>query len=60
MSDVHGNCVAFDAVLTDLRQRRTDQVVCLGDMVQGGPQPTEVLARLRELACPVVIGNADA
>jgi predicted phosphodiesterase len=60
MSDVHGNCVAFDAVLADLRQRPADQVVCLGDMIQGGPQPTEVLARLRELACPVVLGNADA
>ena len=60
MSDVHGNCVAFDAVLADLCQRPADQVVCLGDMVQGGPQPTDVLARLRELACPVVIGNADA
>ncbi len=60
ISDVHGNCVAFDAVLADLRQRPTDQVVCLGDMVQGGPQPTDVLARLRQLACPVVRGNADA
>jgi putative phosphoesterase len=60
MSDVHGNCVAFDAALADLRQRPADRVVCLGDMVQGGPQPTEVLARLRQLACPVVLGNADA
>ena len=60
MSDVHGNCVAFDAALADLRQRPADRIVCLGDMIQGGPQPKEVLARLRELACPVVIGNADA
>jgi predicted phosphodiesterase len=27
--------------------------------VQGGPQPVEVVARLRELGCPVVMGNAD-
>src|SRR4051812_42127029 len=60
LSDVHGNRVGLDATLEDLQRRPADQVVCLGDMIQGGPQPTEVLARLRELACPVVMGNADA
>ena len=34
--------------------------VCLGDAIQGGPQPAETVARLRELGCPVVMGNADA
>src|SRR5438270_10646518 len=57
---MHGNCVALDAVLADLEARPVDQIVCLGDAIQGGPQPAEVVARLRELGCPVVIGNADA
>src|SRR4051812_8483704 len=60
ISDVHGNAVALDAVLSDLERDPVDQVVCLGDMIQGGSQPTEVVRRLRELACPVVLGNADA
>src|SRR5690348_5300095 len=60
ISDVHGNCVGLDAALADLRQHPADQIVALGDMIQGGPQPAEVLARLRELGCPVVMGNADA
>ena len=60
LSDIHGNGVAFDAVLNDLGARPADQIVCLGDAVQGGPQPAEVAQRLRELACPVVMGNADA
>jgi predicted phosphodiesterase len=59
ISDMHGNCLALDAVLADLRREQVDQVVCLGDAIQGGPQPAEVVARLRELACPVVMGNAD-
>lgn len=59
ISDIHGNCVALDAVLDDLRREASDQVVCLGDAIQGGPQPAEVVARLRELGCPVVMGNAD-
>jgi putative phosphoesterase len=60
LSDVHGNCAGLDAALADLQQQPADQIVCLGDMIQGGPQPTEVVARLRGLGCPVVMGNADA
>lgn len=59
ISDIHGNAVAFDAVLEDLAARPVDRVVCLGDAIQGGPQPAEVMARLVALGCPVVMGNAD-
>jgi predicted phosphodiesterase len=59
ISDIHGNCVALEAVLNDIKQTGVDQIVCLGDAVQGGPQPVEVVVRLQELACPVVMGNAD-
>ncbi|MEZ4669203.1 MAG: metallophosphoesterase family protein [Anaerolineae bacterium] len=59
ISDIHGNMVAFEAVITDLRQQSVDHIICLGDAIQGGPQPAQVTARLRELNCPVVLGNAD-
>jgi len=58
-SDIHGNAVAFDALLADLERRPVDRLVCLGDVIQGGPQPAECLERLRSLGCPVVMGNAD-
>jgi predicted phosphodiesterase len=58
-SDVHGNAVAFDAFLADLDRSPVDRLVCLGDVIQGGPQPLECLERLRSLDCPVVMGNAD-
>jgi predicted phosphodiesterase len=60
ISDVHGNCIGLEAALADLQQHPADQIVCLGDMIQGGPQPADVVARLRALNCPVVMGNADA
>jgi predicted phosphodiesterase len=60
ISDIHGNCVAFDAVLADLQRHPAEYMVCLGDAIQSGPQPAQVVARLRQLACPVVMGNADA
>jgi putative phosphoesterase len=59
ISDIHGNCVALDAVLADLPGRAVEEVVCLGDVAAGGPQPHEVIARLRGLGCRVVRGNAD-
>ena len=60
ISDMHGNDLAFEIVEADIRDQRVDQIVCLGDAVQGGPQPAEVIQRLRRLNCPVVMGNADA
>lgn len=59
-SDIHGNCVGLDAVIDDITRHPVDQMVCLGDAAQGGPQPAEVIARLGELGCSVVMGNSDA
>jgi predicted phosphodiesterase len=60
ISDIHGNAVALDAALADVASQGVDQIVFLGDAIQGGPQPAETVQRLRDLACPVVMGNADA
>ncbi|HEX5156536.1 MAG TPA: metallophosphoesterase family protein [Ktedonobacterales bacterium] len=58
-SDMHGNAVAFDAVLAALRAEGIERFVCLGDVAATGPQPREVVQRLRDLHCPVVMGNTD-
>ncbi len=59
IADVHANLAALDAVLAALAAEPADRIVCLGD-VAVGPQPREVVARLRELNGPIVMGNADA
>lgn len=59
-SDIHGNDFAFEIVESDLNKQNIDRMVCLGDAIQGGPQPAAVVQRLRRLNCPVVMGNADA
>ena len=59
ISDIHGNVLALDAVLTELERDPVDGIVCLGD-VAVGPQPRKALARVRELGCPVIMGNWDA
>ncbi len=59
-SDTHGNCLALDTVLKDIKNQSVDQMVCLGDAIQGGAQPAELTARLRDLKIPTVLGNSDA
>jgi predicted phosphodiesterase len=60
VSDLHGNAVALETVAAEIERSRIDQVVCLGDALQGGPEPARALELLRRLAWPVVLGNADA
>lgn len=60
LSDVHGNLVALDAVLRDIEGEKVNGFAALGDMIQGGAQPSETVQRLRDLACPIVMGNSDA
>lgn len=59
ISDIHGNLIALESVLSELRQEQIDRMICLGDVAALGPQPHEVIGRLRELSCPVVMGNTD-
>ena len=37
ISDIHGNAVALEAVLNDLKTESIDHIVCLGDTVSDGP-----------------------
>jgi putative phosphoesterase len=59
VADMHGNDVGFEAVVRELEREQFDEVVCLGDVAQGGPQPVEVLDRLRGLGWRCVFGNSD-
>jgi predicted phosphodiesterase len=59
VSDIHGNAVAFDAVLADIDRFGVDAVVCLGDVATLGPAPAAVIERLRGLGCRCVRGNHD-
>jgi len=60
ISDIHGNDVALDAVLADVRRRGVDEVWALGDLVALGPRPVEVLERLADVpSIRFLSGNTD-
>jgi predicted phosphodiesterase len=58
ISDIHSNLTALDAVLADAG--KVDQTWCLGDVVGYGPDPNQVVERLRELPdLSIILGNHD-
>lgn len=59
ISDIHGNTVALDTVLAEIEREDPDQIVCLGDIAQAGPEPVAALERIQRLDCHVINGNTD-
>lgn len=49
VSDIHSNAEALRVVLSHVRRKRFDAVVCLGDFVGYGAQPNQVLDTMRQL-----------
>ncbi|MGH9198845.1 MAG: metallophosphoesterase family protein [Acidimicrobiia bacterium] len=61
LSDIHGNPVALEAVLSDIEEKGgADSFLVLGDLVSHGYDPVTVLERLTKLSdAHFVRGNAD-
>ncbi len=60
LSDIHSNLIALDAVLDDIDENGSiDGLLCMGDIVGYGPQPNEVIDRLKEYSLFSIIGNHD-
>lgn len=59
LSDIHGNVVALEAVLRDIRQKGCDLLVVAGDLAAHGPSPVESVDLVRELDAVVLRGNTD-
>ncbi|MFP5298740.1 MAG: metallophosphoesterase family protein [Actinomycetota bacterium] len=59
VSDIHGNLMALDAVMTDLEKQAPDAVWCGGDIGWGGPWASECIERVRREGWITVKGNTD-
>lgn len=58
-SDIHGNLSALDAVLADIESVGIEELYCLGDLVGYGPDPADVIERIRASGIPTIKGNYD-
>ncbi len=59
LSDIHANITALEVVLNDVQSRGLKQIVCLGDIVGKGPSGAACVDAIRDLGCPVIMGNWD-
>lgn len=59
ITDVHANLPALDAVLSTREAQSCDRILSLGDQVNYGPQPREVLKRLISLNALMLLGNHE-
>ena len=61
LSDLHANAEALRTVMSRMRRKKFDQVVCLGDFVGYGAQPNQVLDVMRTVGRPkhYIRGNHD-
>src|ERR1700676_448386 len=58
LSDIHANLTALDAALA-AAEGRWERILCLGDIVDYGPDPNEVTERVKALAPFIIRGNHD-
>ncbi len=59
ISDIHANLEALTKTFGLIDRRKVDQVVCLGDIVGYGADPTGCLQLVRERCQIIIIGNHD-
>jgi len=59
ISDIHANLPALESVLVDAKTRAVDKIVCLGDIVDLGPRPAEVIDLIRSTGIECIQGNHD-
>jgi predicted phosphodiesterase len=59
ISDIHGNQLALEAVLSEIDREQPDATYCLGDISPLGPKPREALDMIRQRGYRCVMGNHD-
>jgi predicted phosphodiesterase len=59
ISDIHGNLEALQTVLAEIDRRGVDEIICLGDVVGYGPNPTECIDLVMRRCSVTLMGNHD-
>jgi predicted phosphodiesterase len=62
LGDIHGNLLALEAALADIKRHRPERTLVLGDYAFNGPRPADTVDRVRALEADgalVVQGNTD-
>lgn len=60
ISDLHANFEACKKVFADIRKQGVDEIICLGDLIDYGAKPQEIIELIIKEKIPCVLGNHDA
>ena len=58
-TDIHGNKEALKAIIKDTKKEKIDEVICLGDVVAIGPNPSECLDMIIDKKIKLILGNHE-
>ena len=60
ISDIHGNKIALDNVLDDIKKEGADKILVLGDLAMGGYDPNYTIEKIFSLEnVDIIQGNTD-
>ena len=59
ISDIHANLEALKSTLEDIKKRKVDKIICLGDIIAKGVHPKECIELIKEKCDIVLRGNGD-
>lgn len=57
LSDIHGNLLALNEVISDLNDNEVDSIILLGDLIDYGMQSNEVIQYIKEQLSSKIICN---
>ena len=59
ITDIHGNLEALESILEDIKVQEIDEIICLGDTIDIGPNSKECVDLLIENNIKSVLGNHE-
>ena len=59
ITDIHGNIEGLNAILDDIKTKDVDDIFCLGDVIDIGPNSKECVDKLIEQNIKTILGNHE-
>ena len=59
ITDIHGNLEGLEAILEDIKKQNVDDIICLGDTIDIGPNSKECIDMLIDNDIKMILGNHE-
>ena len=59
ITDIHGNIEGLNAILKDIENKKIDEIICLGDTIDIGPNSKECIDKLIDNNIKMTLGNHE-